>query len=50
MSLDVGERERYERMVENMFESEAAEGRELTRQEAIAALATVSPEIEEVLS
>jgi|SRR5215213_9738562 len=50
VSLDVGERERYERMVENMIESEAAEGRELTREQAIAALATVSPEIEEVLS
>lgn len=49
VSLDVGERERYERMVENMIESEAAEGRELTREQAIAALATVSPEIEEVL-
>lgn len=50
VSLDMGERERYERMVENMIESEAAEGRELTREQAIAALATVSPEIEEVLS
>lgn len=50
ISLDVGERERYERMVENMIESEAAEGRELTREQAIAALATVSPEIDEVLS
>ena len=50
VSLDVGERERYERMVENMIESEAAEGRELSREQAIAALATVSPEIEEVLS
>jgi hypothetical protein len=50
VSLDVGERERYERMVENMIESEAAEGRELTREQAIAALATVSPEIEEVLT
>jgi hypothetical protein len=49
VSLDVGEREHYERMVENMIESEAAEGRELTREQAIAALATVSPEIEEVL-
>ena len=50
VSLDVGERERYERMVENMIESEAAEGRELSREQAIAALATVSPEIEEVLA
>ena len=50
VSLDMGERERYERMVENMIESEAAEGRELSREQAIAALATVSPEIEEVLS
>jgi hypothetical protein len=50
VSLDVGERERYERMVENMIESEEAEGRELTREQAIAALATASPEIEEVLS
>ena len=50
VSLDVGERERYERMVENMIESEAAEGRELSREQAIAALATVSPEIEEALS
>jgi hypothetical protein len=50
VSFDVGERERYERMVENMIESEAAEGRELSREQAIAALATVSPEIEEALS
>lgn len=50
VSLDMNERERYERMVENMIESEAAEGRELTREQAIDALATVSPEIEEILS
>jgi hypothetical protein len=33
-----------------MIESEAAEGRELSREQAIAALASVKPEIEDLLS
>jgi hypothetical protein len=50
VSLDMNERERYEQMVENMMESEAAEGRECTREQAIAALSMFKPEIEELLS
>lgn len=50
ISLDMNERERYEQMVENMMESEAAEGRECTREQAIAALSMFKPEIEELLS
>jgi hypothetical protein len=50
VSLTLDQREEYERMVETLIESEAAEGRELSRQMAIAALAQVKPEVEELLS
>jgi hypothetical protein len=50
VTLTLDQREEYERMVENLIESEAAEGRELSREMAIAALAQVKPEIEELLS
>jgi hypothetical protein len=50
VSLTLDQRDEYERMVECLIESEAAEGRELSREGAIAALAQVKPEIEELLS
>ena len=50
VSLTLDQREEYERMVETLIESEAAEGRELARDMAIAALAQVKPEVEELLS
>ena len=43
MSLDLGERERCERMVEGMIEAEAAEGRECTREQVVAALSLFKP-------
>jgi uncharacterized protein with von Willebrand factor type A (vWA) domain len=50
VSLTLDQREEYERMVDNLIESEAMEGRELSREQAIAALASVKPEIEDLLS
>lgn len=50
VSLDIGERERAERMVEGMIEAEAAEGRECTREQAVAALSLFRPEVAEILS
>jgi len=50
VSLTLDQREEYERMVDTLIESEAAEGRVLSRDEAVAALAQVKPEIEELLS
>jgi hypothetical protein len=50
VSLDLNQRDEYERMVENMMESEAAEGRQCTREQAIAALSMFKPEIEDLLS
>jgi hypothetical protein len=50
VSLTLDQREEYERMVDALIESEAAEGRVLSREEAVAALAQVKPEIEELLS
>lgn len=50
VSLDLGERERCERMVEGMIEAELAEGRECTREQAIAALSLFKPEVLEILS
>lgn len=50
VSLDMNERERYEQMVEQFIEGEATEGRECTRQQAIAALSLFKPELADVLS
>jgi hypothetical protein len=50
VSLDLNQRDEYERMVENMIESEESEGRECTREQAIAALSMFKPEIEDLLS
>ena len=50
VTLDLGERERCERMVEGMIEAEAAEGRECSREQAVAALSLFKPEVLEILS
>lgn len=50
VSLDMNERERYEQMVEQFIEGEAAEGRECSREQAIAALSLFKPELAEMLA
>lgn len=50
VSLTLDQREECERMVENLIESEAAEGRELSRGQAITILSLFKPEIEDLLS
>jgi hypothetical protein len=50
VSLDMNERERYEQMVEQFIEGEQEEGRECSREQAIAALSLFKPELAEVLA
>jgi hypothetical protein len=50
VTLDLNERERYEQMVEQFIEGEESEGRECTREQAIAALSLFKPELADILS
>lgn len=50
VSLDMNERERYEQMVEQFIEGEQEEGRECSREQAIAALSLFKPELAEMLA
>ncbi len=45
VTLTVERRAKYERAIENMMEEATAEGEELSREEAIAALALFEPEV-----
>jgi Family of unknown function (DUF5681) len=50
VTLDLNERERYEQMVEQFIDGETAEGRECTREQAIAALSLFKPELADILA
>lgn len=50
VTLTVDQRDRFERMVDKLIESEASEGRTISRDEAIAALAVVEPLASELLN
>ena len=50
VTLTLDQRDRFERMVDNLIESELREGRNVSRDEAIEALAVVEPLVSELLN
>jgi hypothetical protein len=50
VTISLDQREKFERMVDKLVADEAAEGRSITRDEAIAALAVTEPLVSELLN
>jgi len=50
VTLTVERRAQYERAIENMIEEAASEGEELSREEAIAALAMFEPDVSQLIN
>lgn len=50
VTLTLDQRDKYERMVDRLIADEAAEGRRITREEAIAAIEVVEPLVSELLN